>query len=314
MKDLELFCWTVHDLSSPIRLDIFCTGSLEGISRSQLKTGLQSISVNGIATKLSKKVNNGDKIELRFKAQKPETLQLFPYPLKIVYEDSNIIVLNKPSGMVTHPAGGHYTKTLVNALEDYRRNRSPIRDAYAPCDLNFNAENLRRGIVHRLDKDTSGLILTVRNDAAKKFYLAQFKQRRVKKYYLAILRDRLPASEALIKTSIFRSAKNRRKFSASSDLSRGKIAVSRYKVLRRFGDYALVLFRIYTGRTHQIRVHAKFLNSALVGDSLYAKDKKNPLMLHALRLTVPAQDGKRLSFQTKIPKRFRDFYREHKTQ
>lgn len=306
------FFWEVSGLSAPMRLDLFCAEKVRGITRSQIKAGLVFAAVNGSEAKLSKKIFNGDAIELHYKPAKPETIELFPYPLHIAYEDENIIVVEKPSGMVTHPAGGHYTKTLVNALEQYRRTSSPFRDEFSRTSLDFTEASSRRGIVHRLDKDTSGLILTVRNQAAQDFYIHAFKTHSVKKYYLAILDKPLEKTSGLIKTGIVRSKKNRQKFIATRDYTKGKIAVSRYKVLKRFKNFSLVLFQIYTGRTHQIRVHAKFLHSGIVGDPLYNRDKKNPLMLHAIRISFMMQDGKSLTLQTKVPKRFIAFYRANR--
>lgn len=312
MQGVKVFFWKVSEAESGIRLDLFCVGKLEGVTRSQLKAGVQNLRVNGVSSKLSKKVNAGDKVELHFKPTIPDSLELFLYPLKIIYEDKNIIVINKPSGMVTHPAAGHYRKTLVNAVEYYRRHISSYVDEYATASLDFDENSLRRGIVHRLDKDTSGLILTVRNEQAKTYYLQQFKKRKIKKYYIAILDKPLPANEGVIKTSIARGKKNRKKFFAYENLSLGKIALTRYKVIKKFGRFSLVLFRIHTGRTHQIRVHTRFLHSGIVGDNIYNKDKKNTLMLHAIRLNFTSQNGKNIALKTKIPKRFLKFYQQHK--
>lgn len=311
-NDVKSYCWEVFESESGLRLDVFCTRRLGNVSRSQLKSGSKALRVNSKLAKFSKKVFTGDKILLHYKSVIPERLELFSYPIKMVYEDKNIIVINKPSGMVTHIAAGHYAKTLVNVLENYRRFVSNYMDDYAKETINFDKVSARRGIVHRLDKDTSGLLLTVRNDIAKTFYLKQFKHRRVKKYYIAILDKPLPFVKGLIKTSIARGKKNRKKFYAYEDLTRGKIAYTQYKVLKKFGAFSLAVFRIFTGRTHQIRVHTKFLGSGIVGDSIYNKDKKNPLMLHAIQLEFTTQSGKILKLKTKMPKRFLDFYTKHK--
>jgi ribosomal large subunit pseudouridine synthase D len=308
---VKKFLWKVADLAAPMRLDLFCAEQLLYLTRSQVKSGLVFVAVNGIETKLSKKVYNGDAVEFHYQPAKPDTLELFPYRLSIAYEDKNIIVVKKPSGMVTHPAGGHYTKTLVNALEWYRRKGSNLQDEFSLTPLDFTEANMRRGIIHRLDKDTSGLIITVRNKAAEKFFIDAFKTHRIAKYYIAILDKPLKNNAGLLKTGIVRSKQNRQKFIAVGDCTKGKIAVTRYKVLRRFQNFSLVLFRIYTGRTHQIRVHAKYLHSGIVGDVLYNRDKKNALMLHAISLSFETQDGKLLHLKTKMPRRFAEFYKKH---
>lgn len=317
MDKIEVFSWTVPEIKKPMRLDVFCTSMLKDLSRSQLKNGMKKICVNGQKSKLAKKVNSGDTVEFYFKASIPKTIELFRFPLKIVYEDKNIIVVNKPHGMVTHLSPGHYRRTLLNALEAYRRETSAFSDEYSRQTLEITEESIRRGIVHRLDKDTSGLILTVRNEQAKSFYSGQFKKRKIKKYYVAILDKVLANDSGLIKTSISRSKRNRKKFLAHRDLNSGKLAISRYKVLRRFGNFSLVVFRIYTGRTHQIRVHAKFLGSGIIGDKLYnnGKGKKYancPMMLHAIKICFTDESGKALQFKTKIPKRFKTFFEKQK--
>lgn len=294
------------------RLDNYCASKLPQLTRSQLKARLSKITVNGINAKFSKKLAAGDQVCLALKP-KVQTFGLFPYHLAVCYEDENIIVIKKPSGMVTHPAAGHYTHTLVNALEYYRRNVSNIIDSYSLLPLTAAEQPFRPGIVHRLDKDTSGLMLTVRNDEAKRYYISTFKKRAVKKYYLAIIDKPLPAVRGHITTQIMRSPKNRQKFIAVAG-TQGKQATTAYKVLKRYGKFSLVLFRIYTGRTHQIRVHCKYLHTGIVGDPLYNGDKKNRLMLHAVQLQFTDQNGVRHTFKTKIPKRFYVFLQKLKTQ
>ncbi|MEL3908426.1 MAG: RluA family pseudouridine synthase [Treponemataceae bacterium] len=308
MSNAKNFFWEVKDLTKPTRLDVFCASKNPSLTRSQIKTTLVSVKVNGTEAKLSKKIFNGDMVDLKVKPSVPESIELFPSPLKIVYEDKNIIVVEKPSGMVSHPAAGHYTKTLVNALEFYRRELSDFADEFSKASLEFNDKSLRRGIVHRLDKDTSGLILTARNKKAESFYIESFKKRKIEKYYIAILNKPLQKKSGLLMTSIFRSKHNRQKFLASSDLTKGKLAVTRYKVLKELKNFSLVLFKIYTGRTHQIRVHSKFLNSGIVGDPIYNKDKKHTLMLHAIKLKFKTQEGNILNLKTKVPERFLDFW------
>lgn len=324
----------VEGLESPCRIDVYCTEKLKHLSRSQLKTGLKSLYVNSQKAKLSRNVQNGDLIELVWDNPIPEYAHPQKLPLNIIYEDENIIVINKERGMVTHPAGGNWDGTLVNALNYYRLYDSEIRDEFAES-LNKllreevkTVENLpfdpyRMGIVHRLDKETTGLIITARNLKTEKLLKSFFKKRAVKKYYLAVLDGIPPKNKGKIKTSVFRSSSDRKKFSVSADLSKGKIALSAYKVLKSNGKMSLVLFRIFTGRTHQIRLHAKFMGCPVAGDKIYGKkktgfDKKTglvkkaglekagmPLMLHAYKLIIPDGLNSKKEFKAPIPNDFK---------
>ena len=312
----------VEGLESPCRIDVYCTERLKDLSRSQLKTGLKSLYVNSQKAKLSRNVQNGDLIELVWDNPIPEYAHPQKLPLNIIYEDENIIVVNKKRGMVSHPAGGNWDGTLVNALNYYRLYDSRIKDEFA-VELNkllsdevktienFFLEPYRMGIVHRLDKETSGLIITARNLKTEKLLKSFFKKRTVKKYYLAVL-DGVPPKMGRIKTSVFRSNSDRKKFSVSADLSKGKIAFSAYKVLKSNGKMSLVLFRIYTGRTHQIRLHAKFLGCPVAGDKVYGKKKTGlnkktgmPLMLHAYKLVLPAGSNSKKEFKASLPEDFK---------
>lgn len=324
----------VENLLSPCRIDVYCTERLKNLSRSQLKTGLKSLYVNSQKAKLSRNVQNGDLIELVWDNPIPEYAHPQKLPLNIIYEDKNIIVINKERGMVSHPAGGNWDGTLVNALNYYRLYDSEIKDEFA-VELNKllreevkTIENLpfdsyRMGIVHRLDKETSGLIITARNLKTEKLLKSFFKKRAVKKYYLAVLDGVPPKTKGRIKTCIFRSSSDRKKFSVSADLSKGKIALSAYKVLKSDGKMSLVLFRIYTGRTHQIRLHAKFMGCPVSGDKVYGKKKTSlekktglvkktslektgmPLMLHAYKLIIPDTVNSKKEFKAPIPKDFK---------
>ena len=312
----------VEGLVSPCRIDVYCTETLKNLSRSQLKTGLKSLYVNSQKAKLSRNVQNGDLIELVWDNPIPEYAHPQKLPLNIIYEDENIIVVNKERGMVTHPAGGNWDGTLVNALNYYRLYDSRIKDEFA-VELNkllsgkvkniekLSLEPYRMGIVHRLDKETSGLIITARNLKTEKLLKSFFKKRAVKKYYLAVLDGVPPKNKGRIKTSVFRSSSDRKKFSVSADLSKGKIAFSAYKVLKSDGKMSLVLFRIYTGRTHQIRLHAKFMGCPVAGDKVYGKKKTGlektgmPLMLHAYKLIIPDGLNSKKEFKAPIPNDFK---------
>ncbi|QSH93360.1 RluA family pseudouridine synthase [Treponema medium] len=320
----KVFELTVPDGTGKLRLDAFCSSVLTGMTRSQLKTGAQSVQLNGRQAKLSSTVQAGDHITLIWENPLPDVLIPEHIPIRIVYEDNDVIVVNKRAGMVTHPAAGNWTGTLVQALAYYRLHTSPIHDEFA-CLLeaeqgrgNF-AELLRAGIVHRLDKDTSGILITARSAEAETFLKNEFKLHRTEKYYLAILNGVPEKPVGIIETSVFRDGHSRIRFSASADLSKGKYARSRYKVLRVYERYALVLFKIDTGRTHQVRLHARFIGCPIVGDPLYGKKeaewKSYGLMLHAYRLciTLPSTQKKAV-FTAPPPRKFRTVLRLLQTQ
>lgn len=312
---VEHFQFEVPSLPEKLRLDAFCSRSIAGMTRSKLKSGLQSLTLNGKAVKLSHIVQTGDRISLRWENPIPDSLVPEHIPLSILFENEDVIVVNKRAGMVTHPAAGNWAGTLVQALAYYRLHKSPIYDEYAyqlateQGTKNF-ADRLRVGIVHRLDKATSGVLITARNDAAETFLKNEFKLRRTDKYYLAILCGIPEQSTGVIKTSIFRDGRTRVRFAASADFSKGKYACSRYKVVKVYGGcYALTLFKIYTGRTHQIRLHARFIGCPVVGDPLYGKKnaalKTYGLLLHAYRLKIrlPELQTKAV-FTAPLPRRF----------
>ena len=308
----EVFELQVPEGVDKLRLDAFCSNVLTGMTRSRLKTGMQSVQRNGRSAKLSSTVQAGDHIKLLWTNPRPDFLIPEPIPIQVLYEDNDVIVVNKQAGMVTHPAAGNWTGTLVQALAYYRLHASPIRDAFT--DL-LEAEQgrapfaslWRMGIVHRLDKDTSGILITARSAEAEAFLKDEFKLRHTEKYYLAILTGVPEKQSGIIETSVFRDGHSRIRFAASADLSKGKYARSRYKVLRVYGRYSLVLFKIDTGRTHQIRLHAQFIGCPVVGDPLYGKKqaawKPYGLMLHAYRLCVALPSTRKKAVFTAPPAR-----------
>lgn len=203
-----------------------------------------------------------------------EKIEKKDIPIEIIYQDEDIAIINKPKGLTVHPAKGNYDNTLVNALMYRLDNLSGI-----------NGE-IRPGIVHRLDKDTSGIMVVAKTDMAHLSLSEQIKNRTVKKEYLAILEGNLKDDSGTIRTFIERSKRERKQMAVSST---GREAITDYKVIMRFESHCLVLFRIHTGRTHQIRVHAKYLNHPIVGDKTYGYKKQrydtNGQLLHAYRLT-----------------------------
>ena len=240
-------------------------------------------------------MKNGDKIKLSFSK---DILQINAeaenIPLNIVYEDDDFAIINKPQGMVVHPAPGAYNHTLVNALLYYFENLSNKKD------------NIRPGIVHRIDKDTSGLLVVAKNDTAHASLAAQIAEHSCFRHYLALLEGNLKNDTGTVETYISRNPNDRKTMAVSTT---GKLAITHYKVLERYKDYCLVEFVLETGRTHQIRVHSKHLNHPIVGDKTYGlktqKFKLEGQLLHAykLELTHPTT-GKRMSFECNLPEYF----------
>jgi 23S rRNA pseudouridine1911/1915/1917 synthase len=280
------------------RLDRYVAEDLKLLTRSQLKTRLLGAKLNGKPVKLSRAVKPGDRLELDWADPEPLTLLPEDIPLDILYEDDRVAVLNKVQGMVVHPGAGNRSGTLANALLYRRLYNGP------------SAAGCRPGIVHRLDKDTSGVIIASYDDAALTFLADQFKARTVKKTYAAIVRGAPREKAGVVATRIARDNRNRKRFAVSTD--RGKPALTRYRVIRSWGAYSLIALRPRTGRTHQLRVHLRHLGHPVLGDGVYGgPDKQFPqatLMLHALTLaiTLPGRDTPSL-FKAPFPVRFRDF-------
>lgn len=242
------------------RLDRFLQTHLPDRSRAFLQKliGQGDVTVNGQPKKASYKVRAGDRVSVAIPP--PRSLEVTPeaIPLDVLYEDDEVIVVNKPAGMVVHPAAGNYEHTLVNALLHHCRGQlSGIGGVERP------------GIVHRLDKGTSGCLVVAKTDAAHQSLVAQFKARKVKKIYRAICWGTFERSSGRIETTIGRSEHCRQKMSARP--RRGRVAVSEYRVLRQYGEFALVEVVPHTGRTHQIRVHMAHIGHPVVGDATYGR-------------------------------------------
>lgn len=278
------------------RLDKACSEIFSDYSRSQIKQLLDggNITVNGKTEKANYKVKSGDVIRL----EEPETktLELRPenIPLDIVYEDDDVIVVNKPQGMVVHPAPGHDEHTLVNALLYH-------------CPLSTINGTFRPGIVHRIDKDTSGLLMVAKNDKAHRSLAKQLKDKTNIREYVALVHGRIAEDEGTINAPIGRSLKDRKKQAVVKD---GRNAVTHFEVLKRYRDYTFVKCILETGRTHQIRVHMKYIGHPLVGDPLYGPKKTikgNGQFLHAGKLGfVHPTTGKLLVFEAPLPKIFQE--------
>lgn len=258
------------------RLGIYIAENFNELSRTMIKKLIESnnVLVNDKSEKVSYKVQANDNISIDVPEAKETKLKAQEIPLDIIYEDSDIIVVNKPKGMVVHPANGNPDGTLVNAILSICKN-----------SLSGIGGELRPGIVHRLDKDTSGLIIVAKNDKAHINMSEQIKERNVKKTYIALVRGNVPEEEATINMPIGRSTKDRKKMAVTKN---GKQAITHFKVLKRYSKYTLLEIKIETGRTHQIRVHMAEIGYPVVGDAVYSNGKNEfgieGQMLHAYKL------------------------------
>lgn len=296
------------DYSKTCRLDSYIAGLPGGMNRSKLKTGVKSITINGKSQKISYKVKPGDNILIEWEDSVPEDIIAQQIPLEIIYEDKNVCVINKPQGMVTHPASGNWENTLVNGLLYHwgRENIKGIKEG----SISQQLVKRRPGIVHRLDKDTSGIIITAKNRDSEEYLQKQFQNHKfLVKEYICICCGIPPKKHDTITTQIIRDPRDRKIFKAVTDSNEGKIAVSEYQCISTYGNYSLMRIRIKTGRTHQIRVHMKFINCPILGDPLYGKkDKQFPdatLMLHSRMLKIFIPDNKeKQMFKTSTPERF----------
>ena len=251
------------------RVDVFLSKYEKKISRTKIKNliGKGYLEINNLKVlEPSKKVNIKDKIKLEVPELKKLEIKPYKYKLDIIYEDNDVMVINKPAGLVVHPGAGNFDNTLVNALINYdKKNLSSI-----------NGE-LRPGIVHRLDKDTSGVIIVAKNNFAHTYLSRQFNEHSIDRKYIALVWGRLRPQKGEIKTFITRSSKNRQLMDVSQ--TKGKLAITNYKTIEiyensRAPTLSLVEYRLKTGRTHQIRVHMKFKGNPILGDKSYKKKLK----------------------------------------
>jgi len=284
------------------RIDTLVSEYMSNISRTRatelVRTGL--VLVNGTIKKAKFKPQVGDEIEVSV----PEVASLDiiseDLNIDIVYEDSSIAIVNKPSGMVVHPSLGHANGTLVNGL------------MYKIKDLSGINGELRPGIVHRIDKDTSGLLIVAKNDKAHELMATKFKEKTVKREYVALVHGVTPHNFGKIDAPIGRGQKDRIRYEV---ISGGKESITHFEVLQRFAEYTLVLCRLETGRTHQIRVHMRYIGHPIVGDPLYGSRKTQSSdfgqFLHAKSISFNhPETGVFLEFEAEMPKEFTTFLNE----
>lgn len=298
------------------RLDKYIANLPDGMNRSKLKSGVTEILINGKKSKLSQKLKAKDVIDIKWEDNIPDNIDPENIPLDIIYEDENVTVVNKAQGMVTHPACGNWTGTLVNALLFHwgRESISQIKEGSESEIM----ERRRPGIVHRLDKETSGIIITAKNRDSEEWLQKQFQNKNsMQKEYILITTGRPPAKAGDIRTQIIRDPKNRQRYKAVENTEEGKFARTIYHCIACYGNYSLIRVRIKTGRTHQIRVHMKYLGCPVLGDSLYNKVDSNfpkaTLMLHSQKLKILLPGKKEYTtFKTKTPDRFLDIEKKLK--
>ena len=281
-----------------IRLDKAITILNPELSRSMIQKMLEegNILVNAKQEKAAYKTKLNDKIEVQEVIAKEIELKAQDIPVDIVYEDEDIIVVNKPKGMVVHPANGNPDGTLVNAIMNICKD-----------SLSGIGGEIRPGIVHRLDKDTSGLLIIAKNDKAHINISEQIKDRKVKKTYIALVRGVIKENEATINMPIGRSTKDRKKMAVNKN---GKEAITHFKVLQRYDKYTLVEVKIDTGRTHQIRVHLSEIGYPVIGDYTYSNGKNEfgitGQLLHAKKLEfIHPITGKDMKLETEEPEEFK---------
>ena len=287
----------VDEINKGKRLDSYISDNMDKISRSfaQKLIENQQVTINGKNEKASYKVCVGDKVEVDVPEAQDTRLKAQDIPVEVVYEDKDIIVVNKPKGMVVHPANGNPDGTLVNAIL-----------AMCKDSLSGIGGEIRPGIVHRLDKDTSGLLIIAKNDEAHVKMSKQIQDRLVTKKYIALVKGVVKDDEATIDMPIARSKVDRKKMAVDKD---GKQAVTHFKVIKRYKRYTLLEIKIDTGRTHQIRVHMAKIGYPVVGDMVYSNGKNEfeveGQMLHAksLEFSHPIT-GKKMHLEAPLPEYF----------
>jgi len=274
-----------------VRLDKYVCRHFPELSRARVQKLIADghITVNGQLAKPGLKLNTGDRLEIAIPPTPPGQLLPESIPINILYEDDDLLVVDKPAGLTVHPAPGHTSHTLVNALLSHLPHLADTGDS------------LRPGIVHRLDKDTSGLMLVAKNSKAQEHLIGQFKSHSVTKAYLVLVKGHLTPETGVIEANIGRDPRNRKRMAV---VEGGREASTEYKVVKYIGEYTLVEVRLRTGRTHQIRVHLAAIGFPVVGDKVYGV--RSPFLprqfLHACRLgfSLPSS-GEYIEFKSELP-------------
>ncbi|MCI5745449.1 MAG: RluA family pseudouridine synthase [Erysipelotrichaceae bacterium] len=298
LEDLECYEFNIDEQYVNVRIDKFLSLMMTNMSRNYIQEFIEDgyVFVNEKNVKSSYKLLENDHIIVYLKPLKEDEILPENIPLNIVYEDSDIAIINKEAGMVVHPSAGHSSCTLVNALLYHIKDLSGINGVYRP------------GIVHRIDKDTSGLIAIAKNDIAHNSLANQLKDHTMSRNYLCLVKGVLESKRGMIKTLINRDKKNRLKMAVVND--NGKEAITEFEVVQTFNDkYSLVKCHLQTGRTHQIRVHMNFIKHPIINDPLYGENNKISLdcaqLLHAYELTlIHPTTHEKMTFNAPLPSHF----------
>ena len=259
----------VENNEKNIRVDVFIKKRESDLSRTRIKNLIldKKLEINNkILTDPSKKISSGDKVNLIIPEPKKASLKPYKFKLDIVYEDEDLIVINKPAGIIMHPGAGNFDNTIVNALINYDKN-----------SLSNIGDELRPGIVHRIDKNTSGLVVVAKNNQAHEHLSKQFNKHSIKRIYQLLIWGKIRPSKGKVETLITRSSKNRQMMEVSN--TKGKKAITNYETLKIFDNdrtptLSLLNCKLETGRTHQLRVHMNYLGNSIVGDDKYKKKFK----------------------------------------
>jgi 23S rRNA pseudouridine1911/1915/1917 synthase len=281
-----------EDIDRGKRLDVYVHEKLTDFSRARIQEWIKAgrVLVDGLARKSSYELHGGESIEVQPAAQTPLSAAAEDLPIDILYEDEDVIAVNKPAGVVVHAGAGVHSGTLVNRLVHHFSKLSTV------------GGELRPGIVHRLDKDTSGVLLVARTDAAHRALAGQFAGRRVEKIYLALVHGAMKQDRGTINTKITRDPVRRTRMTAR--LGEGRIAITDWEVLQRWPAFTLLRVRIGTGRTHQIRVHLASIGHPVAGDKLYGATGPAPgrFFLHAHRISFTSPStGERITVESPLP-------------
>ena len=295
--------FTVSPAEAGLRIDLYLTGQIAEFSRSRIQKLIKdgAVSVNGSLVKANYLAEEGDAVLVTVPETSPLQLAAEDIPFEILYEDSDLIVVNKPQGLVVHPAAGNWEGTLVNALLHHCGDLSGINGVVRP------------GIVHRIDKDTSGVLVVAKNDFAHAGLAKQLKEHSINRIYTALVHGTIPEPAGVIEAPIGRHPVQRKKMAVVTQ--NGKTAITHYRVLERIAGYTLIEAKLETGRTHQIRVHMSYLGHPLAGDPVYGP-KKNTLglagqALHARTLGfVHPRSEVYMEFEAPLPEYFQDLLKK----
>lgn len=295
---MSFFRHVVNEEEQNSRIDIVIKGHLQNESRTQIQKWIaeECVSVNGVIVKANYKCQLNDKIILTIPEIEPAKIHPENIPLNVIYEDDDLIIINKPRGMIVHPTEDQHEGTLVNALLHYSKKLSKLGGEERP------------GIVHRLDKDTAGLLVVAKNDEVHQALINQFKEKKVERIYEAIVHGVIPHETGMIDAPIGRNPKNRLQMDVVDE---GREAITHFEVLKRYENYSYIICKLDTGRTHQIRVHMNYIGHPLVGDPKYAphqdKFKGEGQALFAKKLGfIHPKDDKWMEFEIDKPLYFQD--------